>query len=112
MDKFICENCGKEHDGSYGSGRFCSKHCKCVFNGKKNKQPVNNLPKFRKKAPYGTWKCILCNQIFETRLLLQQHNKLTHVRKDRQIWNKGLTKETDERVRKYTIIRNNKLKTR
>ena len=22
---YICENCGKEHDGSYGSGRFCSK---------------------------------------------------------------------------------------
>ncbi len=20
----ICENCNKEHDGSYGSGRFCS----------------------------------------------------------------------------------------
>ena len=23
----ICENCGKEHDGSYGSGRFCSEEC-------------------------------------------------------------------------------------
>lgn len=23
----ICERCGKEHDGSYGSGRFCSKSC-------------------------------------------------------------------------------------
>ena len=22
-----CENCDKEHDGSYGSGRFCSKNC-------------------------------------------------------------------------------------
>ena len=22
-----CERCGKEHDGSYGSGRFCSKSC-------------------------------------------------------------------------------------
>lgn len=22
-----CENCGKEHDGSYGSGRFCCKSC-------------------------------------------------------------------------------------
>ena len=27
---FKCENpdCGKEHDGSYGSGRFCSIECK------------------------------------------------------------------------------------
>ena len=24
---FICEKCGKEHDGSYGSGRFCSVSC-------------------------------------------------------------------------------------
>lgn len=23
----ICENCGKEHDGSYASGRFCSRSC-------------------------------------------------------------------------------------
>ena len=33
-----CENCGEEHDGSYGSGRFCSKHCKCSFNAKKCKK--------------------------------------------------------------------------
>lgn len=23
----ICEHCGKEHDGTFGSGRFCSKAC-------------------------------------------------------------------------------------
>lgn len=23
----VCEKCGKEHDASYGSGRFCSEHC-------------------------------------------------------------------------------------
>ena len=23
----ICEKCGKEHDGTYGTGRFCSKGC-------------------------------------------------------------------------------------
>jgi hypothetical protein len=28
----ICEFCGKEHDGSYGSGRFCSKSCCSKFN--------------------------------------------------------------------------------
>lgn len=27
----ICENCGKEHDGSYGSGRFCCKRCQYAF---------------------------------------------------------------------------------
>lgn len=23
----ICENCGKEHDGHFGSGRYCSRAC-------------------------------------------------------------------------------------
>ena len=30
----ICENCGKEHDGSYGSGRFCCKSCAISFTNK------------------------------------------------------------------------------
>lgn len=25
-----CEKCGKEHDGSFGSGRFCSRSCSCT----------------------------------------------------------------------------------
>ena len=28
-----CEKCGNEHDGSYGSGRFCSKFCARGFSG-------------------------------------------------------------------------------
>lgn len=32
---FYCECCGKEHDGSYGSGRFCSDHCRRVYSGKR-----------------------------------------------------------------------------
>ena len=30
----ICENCGKEHDGSYASGRFCSLKCARSFSTK------------------------------------------------------------------------------
>lgn len=29
-----CEKCGKDHDGSYGSGRFCSQKCACSFSTK------------------------------------------------------------------------------
>ena len=25
--EFVCEQCGKKHNGQYGSGRFCSKSC-------------------------------------------------------------------------------------
>lgn len=34
----ICEFCGKEHDGSYGSGRFCSKVCRFKWVGQKTKE--------------------------------------------------------------------------
>lgn len=27
MSVYYCEYCNSEHDGSYGSGRFCSKRC-------------------------------------------------------------------------------------
>lgn len=30
----ICENCGKEHDGYYGSGRFCCASCRASFTNK------------------------------------------------------------------------------
>ena len=35
-----CENCGKEHDGSYGSGRFCSTECARSFSTKQNRQEI------------------------------------------------------------------------
>lgn len=37
----ICENCGKEHDGSFGSGRFCSRSCANSFSTKKNREEIN-----------------------------------------------------------------------
>lgn len=37
----VCENCGIEHDGSYGSGRFCSKFCAHSFIAKQNMDVKN-----------------------------------------------------------------------
>ena len=45
---FICEKCGSEHDGSYGSGRFCSIKCARSYSTK-------NKSKDQKEA-----KCIKC----------------------------------------------------
>lgn len=36
-----CEYCGKEHDGSYGSGRFCSKSCAKGFSTKIARKEIN-----------------------------------------------------------------------
>ena len=86
---FKCENpdCDKEHDGSYGSGRFCSIECK------------RHYIAIHHKAKYGTWKCHICNLIFDTRRQRNKHNQQYHYtgkpgNKPGHAWNHGLTKET------------------
>ncbi len=37
----ICENCRTEHDGSYGSGRFCSVKCARGFSTKEKRSLIN-----------------------------------------------------------------------
>lgn len=37
----VCENCGKQNDGSYGSGRFCCKQCARSFATKNNRSKTN-----------------------------------------------------------------------
>lgn len=37
----LCENCSKVHDGSYGSGRFCSAKCARGFSSKINRTETN-----------------------------------------------------------------------
>jgi hypothetical protein len=36
-----CENCGKEENSIYGSGRFCSSYCAKSFSTKKNREEIN-----------------------------------------------------------------------
>lgn len=36
-----CENCNKEHDGSYASGRFCCQSCARAFSTKVNRDIIN-----------------------------------------------------------------------
>lgn len=111
--KYICENprCGKEHDGSYGSGRFCSRKCRMIWIGieshktmtKNGTDPKNicSINNKKKRAEYGRWKCLKCNIIFNTRAEYYSHNKKEHPIEPGSSWNKGLTKETNEIVRKH-----------
>jgi hypothetical protein len=59
---FKCEECGKEHDGSYGLGRFCCKFCRCSFNSKKQCPTKEQLQLrgFGKKPKNNGWKCQSC----------------------------------------------------
>lgn len=36
-----CEMCNNDHDGSYASGRFCSKKCSRGFSTRKNREIIN-----------------------------------------------------------------------
>ena len=37
----ICENCGTEHSGKYGSGRFCCQKCARGFSTKRKRKEIN-----------------------------------------------------------------------
>ena len=78
---YICEKCGNYHDGSFGSGRFCSRNCAAgaVSPHRKSDKVKAHLDKLRQlgkiksRSPYGTWKCCECDLIFDTRAQLKQH---------------------------------------
>lgn len=48
------------------------------------------------------WICKTCNKEFKTRALLRKHRKETSCG-NKVPWNKGLTKETDERIKRYAL---------
>ena len=63
----ICEYCGKEHDGEYGSGRFCSSKCARGFSTKVKRVEIN--AKISKKLLGSgngdvTKKCLTCGNDF------------------------------------------------
>lgn len=55
----ICENCKKEHDGSYGSGRFCSSKCARAFSTKIKRKEINEKVslKLKKNPDYFCKEC-------------------------------------------------------
>ena len=63
-----CEKCKKEHDGSYGSGRFCCEFCARSNSTKKDKEKFKNAicPKcgkkhqIRKRASSKKTLCVEC----------------------------------------------------
>lgn len=71
----ICEYCGKEHDGHYGSGRFCDVHCSKSFSSNIKRAIINQKNKdyYRRKRieEYGT-------DIDRKHFERQQRNKQKH----------------------------------
>lgn len=77
----ICENCGSSHDGSYGSGRFCSVKCSRGFSTKAKRKEINQkVGKSLTKKPYKRT-CPGCKVGFETKIKRQKYCSLECVRK-------------------------------
>lgn len=96
-----CEFCNKEHDGSFGTGRFCSKSCRSKSAAQKVTKHKCN---FKRKTKEGGWKCVHCSEVFETRAKLYKHVREVHpdftLAGGKKAWNQGLTKETSDLVKK------------
>lgn len=103
QEKHICENCGKEHNGSYGSGRFCSDHCRRSFNAKKVKKVKNHICNLPKPKSKGNWEC-KCGQTFLTRRLLNAHKHCCNFLIEKK--NQKLKKEK-QKIRKKNFKRKN-----
>ncbi len=119
MKKFICKYCGKEFESSAKLGGHVT-HCKLNPNYNENLEKCkNNINAAHKCIKYDNieYKCVYCGKICIGKNSLKQHeirckenpNKIKTTftySKPRKMtkpsWNKGLTKETDERVRKYS----------
>jgi hypothetical protein len=64
----LCENCNKEHDGSYGSGRFCTGTCARGFSTKAKRKEINKSVSDKlTKYVTLTKKCQHCNIEFYTK---------------------------------------------
>ena len=64
-----CENCGKEHDGSFGSGRFC---CKACANTRSHSEETrlrcsNTFKQTLARIEQEGRSCITCNAIFHSK---------------------------------------------
>lgn len=63
----ICEYCGKDHDGSFASGRFCCRSCSYGFSTKAKRKEINDIvSKKRSLSKHNDIEkvCNYCNTIF------------------------------------------------
>jgi len=68
-----CENCENEHNGEYGSGRFCSSKCARGFSTKAKRKEINEKvsKSLIKEKPTET--CLNCNSSFKMKSKRQKY---------------------------------------
>lgn len=59
-----CENCQNEHEGTYGSGRFCSSKCARGFSTKEKRSLINEKVSLKLKKELKSLICEYCKSEF------------------------------------------------
>ena len=99
-----CERCGKEHDGSFGSGRFCSKSCanarimstetknkigSAIAKPKKHCKLCNSIIKKNNKTGYCAY-CLRtskeCSEIRSNLGKIASHSVKNHKKKNKEYY--------------------------
>ena len=106
-----CECCGKQIDGSYGSGRFCNSRCARSFSTKNGRKEISLRVAAKLKGRStgrNPWShaCERCGRKFRIAEAVNAHRmhcvfggpKVSIEGRRRAGWNRGLTRETDERI--------------
>lgn len=64
----ICEKCGKEHDGSFGTGRFCSRNCANAHSfTTEQREKISRTVKNIIRKRMNDVVCIKCGKHFQTK---------------------------------------------
>lgn len=85
----ICEHCGKEHDGTFGSGRFCSIACansRCIHRDKINEKIKLGVLKHYDEKEKFTYICEDCGNEFKR---LTAFREGRHIRCNKCIQNRS-----------------------
>ena len=69
-----CENCNTPHDGSYGSGRFCSSKCARGFSTKAKRVEINEKVRCKLlRNDYSDRICKTCNLLYTPKSKKQKY---------------------------------------
>jgi hypothetical protein len=99
-----CENCNEDHNGEYGSGRFCSSKCARGFSTKNKRKEINE--KVSKKLSYDVKLkiCKGCNRTFTPK---QRRNKFCSQSCSTSFFNIKRWKNGDLRTKNWSKLQYN-----
>lgn len=71
----LCEKCGVEHKGNYGSGRFCSCKCARSFSTSRDRKSINVRVSTTQSRPEG-YECKKCDLWFRRKMQYMAHCRI------------------------------------